>query len=103
VDEDFACGVRIADEPLHGILCRRRQQRRVARHDGVAKVLTTQLRSLPGVTGFEEPPRHCRGARADMKVQVKARKWLIDVAVLCPATKSVVARQYSSTRTSIQE
>ncbi len=21
-DEDFACGVRIADEPLHGILCR---------------------------------------------------------------------------------
>jgi hypothetical protein len=25
-DEGFACGVRIADEPLHGILCRRRQQ-----------------------------------------------------------------------------
>jgi hypothetical protein len=36
------------------------------------------------------------GARADLKVEViKARKWLIDVAVVCPATKSVVARQRS--------
>jgi hypothetical protein len=26
-------------------------------------------------------------------VEVKARKWLIDVAAVCPATKSVVARQ----------
>ncbi len=42
---NFACMVRIADEPLHGILCRRRQQRIVARHDAVEKV-----RSLPGVT-----------------------------------------------------
>jgi hypothetical protein len=95
-DEDFACGVRIADEPLHGILCRRRQQRIVARHDAVAKVLTTRLRSLPGVTVVEEPPAPTEalpGARADLKVEVKARKWLIDVAIVCPATKSVVARQ----------
>jgi hypothetical protein len=28
-------------------------------------------------------------------VEVKARKWLIDVAIVCPATKSVVARQYT--------
>ncbi len=34
-----------------------------------------------------------RGAWADLKVEVKARKWLIDVAIVCPATKSVVARQ----------
>ncbi len=27
--------------------------------------------------------------------EVKARKWLIDVAIVCPATKSVVARQYT--------
>ncbi len=40
-DDDFACGVRIDDEPLHGIPCRRRQHRIVARHDAVAKVLTT--------------------------------------------------------------
>ena len=33
------------------------------------------------------------GARADLKVEVKARKWLVDVAIVCPATKSVVARQ----------
>ncbi len=26
-------------------------------------------------------------------MEVKARKWLIDVAIVCPATKSVVARQ----------
>jgi hypothetical protein len=81
-DEDFSCGVCIADEPLHGILCRGRQQRIVARHDAVAKVLTTRLRSLPGVP--------LPGARADLKVEVKARKWLIDVAIVCPATKSVV-------------
>ena len=30
-----------------------------------------------------------------MKVEVKARKWLIDVAVVCPASKSVVERQRS--------
>jgi hypothetical protein len=34
-------------------------------------------------------------ARADLKVEVKAREWLIDIAVVCPATKSVVARQYT--------
>ncbi len=90
------CGVRIADEPLHGILCGRRQQRIVARHEAVAKVLTTRLRSLPGVRLVEEPPAPTEalpGARADLKVEVKACKWLIDVAIVCPATKSVVARQ----------
>ncbi len=68
----------------------------MARHDAVAKVLTTRLRSLPGVTVVEEPPAPTEalpGARADLKVEVKARKWLIDVAIVCPATKSVVARQ----------
>jgi hypothetical protein len=48
----FACGVRIADEPMLGTLCRRRQQRRVARHDAVSKVLTTRL----SMTVVEEPP-----------------------------------------------
>ncbi len=60
------------------------------------KVLTTRLRSLPGVTVVEKPPAPTEallGARADLKVEVKARKWLIDVAIVCPATKSVVARQ----------
>jgi hypothetical protein len=48
------------------------------------------------VTVVEEPPAPTEalpGARADLKVEVKARKWLIDVAIVCPATKSVVARQ----------
>ncbi len=30
-----------------------------------------------------------------MKVEVKARKWLKDVAIVSPDTKSVVARQYT--------
>jgi hypothetical protein len=67
----------------------------VARHDAVAKALTARLRSLPGVTVVEEPPAPTAaplGARADLKVEVKARKWLMDVAIVCPATKSVVAR-----------
>jgi hypothetical protein len=48
------------------------------------------------VTVVEEPPaptEALQGARADLKVEVKAPKWLIDVAIVCPATKSVVARQ----------
>ena len=68
----------------------------VARHDAVANVLTTRLRSLPGVTVVEEPPAPTEalpGARADLKVDVKARKWLVDVAIVCPATKSLVATQ----------
>jgi hypothetical protein len=49
-DEDVACGVRLDEELMRGILCRRRQQRMVIRHDAVAKVLTTRLHSLPGAT-----------------------------------------------------
>ena len=33
--------------------------------------------------------------RADANAEVKARWWLVDVAVVCPATKSVVERQKS--------
>ena len=91
--------VRIADEPLHGILAdsvpAKSGAARCLEHDAVAKVLTTRLRSLPGVTVVEEPPAPTEalpGARADLKVEVKARKWLIDVAIVCPATKAVVAR-----------
>ncbi len=50
------------------------------------------------MTVVEEPPAPTAtlpGARADLKVEVKARKWLIDVVIVCPATKSVVARQYT--------
>ena len=70
----------------------------VARHhDANAKVLTNRLRGLrglPGVTVLQEPPAPT-AARADLKVKVvKARKWLlVDVAVICPATRSMVSRQ----------
>ncbi len=77
------------------VLCRRRRQRIVARHDAVAKVLTTRLRSLPVVEEPPVPTATLPGARADLKVEVKARKRLIDAAIVCPATKSVVARQYT--------
>ena len=73
----------------------------MARHYAVAKVLTTRLRSLPGVTVVEEPPAPTEalpGARADLKVEVKARKWLIDVAIVCHQV-----RWPGRTRTSTQE
>ncbi len=38
-----------------------------------------------------------------MKVEVKARKWLIDVAVVCPAAKSVVERQRSHVNPGVAE
>ena len=46
-------------------------------------------------TTYQEPPAPVAGlagARVDLKVEVKARKWLIDVAVVCPATKAVRSR-----------
>jgi hypothetical protein len=63
-DEDFACGVRIADEPLHGILCRRRQQRIVVRR---------RRKSA------DHPTAQPTGGDGGPEVEVKARKWLIDV------------------------
>ena len=75
-DEDYACGVHLDKEPFH-VLCRWRQQRIVARHDDIAKLLTTRLRGLPGVTVVQEPPAPVpglAGARTDLKVEVKARK-----------------------------
>ncbi len=39
----------------------------------------------------EEPPAPTEalpGARADLKVEVKARKWLIDVAIVCPGVSA---------------
>ncbi len=77
-DGDYSCRVRLDKEPLHGILCRRRQLRIVTRHDDIAKLLTTRLRGLPGVTVVQEPPAPVpglAGARADLKVEVKARKY----------------------------
>jgi hypothetical protein len=56
----------------------------------------TGLEAYPGVTVVEEPPAPTEalpGARADLKVDVKARKWLVAVAIVCPATKSLVATQ----------
>jgi hypothetical protein len=46
------------------------------------------------MTVVEEPPAPIvalPGARADLKVEVKARKGIIDVGIVCP----VVARQYT--------
>ncbi len=87
--------MRVANKPLHGILCRRRQQRIVARHDAVANLLGTRLRSLPGVTVVEEPPAPTEGGpeSGGEGAQVAHRLVLIHVAIVCPATKSVVTRQ----------
>ena len=69
----------------------------MARHDAVAKVLTTRLLQTAQPTGGDGCRRTARADRGtagtDLKMEVKARKWLIDVAIVCPATKSVVARQ----------
>jgi hypothetical protein len=56
MEQDYACGVQLDREPLHGILCRRRQQWIVTRHDDIAKLLTTRLRGLPGVNVVQESP-----------------------------------------------
>jgi hypothetical protein len=50
---------------------------------------------ITGVTVAQEPSAGLPGARADLIVEVKACRWLNDVAVVCPASKSVVAWQKS--------
>ncbi len=60
-DDAYAGGVHLDKEPLHGILCRRRQQQIVTRHDDIAKLLTTRLRGLPGVTAVQESPAPVAG------------------------------------------
>ncbi len=102
-DEDFASGVRIADQPMHGTRCRRRQQRTVARHDAVAIVLTTRLRSLPGdgrrrtagayrdTTGSEGRPESGREG-----VQVAHRRRLRVPRHQVSGGQAVHARQSSS-------
>ena len=64
------------------------------------KLLMTRRGAFPGgggVTVVQQPPvptPGLPGARTDLNVDVKARLWQIDVAVVCPATKPAeIARQ----------
>ncbi len=86
-------------EALRGIICLGGGSSAsiVARHtDAYCQAAADDQAAQParGVAVVPVPtPGLLAGARADLKVEVKARKWLIDTAVVCPATKSVVARQ----------
>jgi hypothetical protein len=69
-------------------MCWRRQQRIVARHDAAAKVITTRLRTTGGDGCRRTASAYCGalpGARVDQKVEVTARKWLLDVAIVRPS------------------
>ncbi len=75
-----------ADEPLHGLYCRRRWVRVTYRHDGIRDALWTALKRIPGVQATLEPrvttplgPGDQR--RADIKVHLDGTTWLVDVGV----------------------
>jgi hypothetical protein len=78
---------------MWGAHCRRADARDTVPSDGTtpSQNPTGQPTGGDGRRRTASLRRRCR----DLKVEVKARKWLTDVAVVCPATKPVVARQYT--------
>ena len=86
-----------AEDPLHGLYCRRRWKRVTYRHDGIRDALWTALRRIPGVQATREPrvttldgPEDQR--RADIMVCMGGTTWLVDVGVVCPGTPRLIAK-----------
>ena len=86
-----------AEEPLHGLYCRRRWMRVTYRHDGIRDALSRALQRIPGVQATLEPrvttpqgPGDQR--RADIKVHKDGTTWLVDVGVVCPSTRRLLEK-----------
>ncbi len=89
-----------AEEPLHGLYCRRRWMRVTYRHDdGIRDALSTALQRIPGVQATLKPrvtttPQGLGDQRlsADIKVHKDGTTWLVDVGVVCPSTRRLLER-----------
>jgi hypothetical protein len=110
---DLAAGS-FAEEPLHGLFCRRRWRRVMYRHDNMRDALCRELRRFPQVQATIEPRmENPQGAadqrRGDIKVHKDGTTWVLDVGVVCPGTRrhtnagadttpGVAAEEYSATK-----
>ena len=94
-------GIKLWDEPCHGMCCPARHGRVIRRHDNVRDALARSLRAMPGVSAWLEPnlgDEEHMFRRADVKVQHAGTMWLVDVMVVNPATEWRVDRAHSATK-----
>ena len=89
--DDQQARASFAEEPLHGLYCRRRWMRVTYRHDSIRDALWNALKRIPGVQATLEPrvttPLGSGDQRrADIKVHLGGTTWLVDVGVVCPGT-----------------
>ena len=87
-------GQRFSREPCHGLVCRRRYERVMWRHDAIRDRLIATFNRIDGLAATREPnvgdPAHPQ-RRADICVTKNGTKWMLDVGVVCPATHSMVS------------
>ena len=88
---DVMLGVRLEDEPFHGLCCRARQVRLIQRHDAIRDLLANALNALEEVTVVSTEPalpgEGSHGQRGDIKMVANGTEYILDVTVACPATR----------------
>jgi hypothetical protein len=79
------------DQPLHGLICKRRWARVVYRHNDIRDVLMKALRRISGVVAAPEPRLSTSNQqRGDIRVTKGGTSWTVDVGVILPGTQSHV-------------
>ena len=88
-------GMSLEDQPLHGLICKRRSRRIGKRHDKIRDRLVYYLNLVEGVVATKEPyihdPAHPM-RRGDIRVAWQGRITILDIGITCPATASHVKR-----------
>jgi hypothetical protein len=96
-DEDIPRRSTVAQQPLHGLMCRKQScaGRVIRRHTNVTNVLARMLKNnVDGLAVTSEPRiREDRELRADLKIEYQGRLWYVDVQVTSPATHTQVQRR----------
>jgi len=83
----------LRDEPLHALTCRLKGRRHYLplRHDKLRDCLARELEKVDGTTGIaKEPSIGNHERRADLAVTFAGTRYLLDVAIVCPATGHMV-------------
>ena len=83
----------MVEQPLHGLMCRRRAKRITNRHDAVYEHMMNGLNKVEGVTATPEPHVGGPGSqrRGDIRVTKDGTTYIVDVGITCPATAKMVS------------
>ena len=81
-------------EPFHAFCCRQRQASIIRRHDDINLAFRRSMNRIPGVRASDAEPNVGAGdqRRADTLVRLEASgtRFLVDIGVVCPATRAKV-------------